>query len=299
MPALGCAGTYCLAGFLNQFLPPPKRAWLALKNLWLALKNLRRDNPPRPEDSSRIVLCWLENDSSGDDTRTVERAFTSVAGITLVRSARLVAAPGAEDEWRPAMQKRTRTVLKDWNGDLAVVGLVKMSGQALSLWFVPRSGQGTLGRGDQQTYQLEDVTLGADFHDDLRAQLTAVALAAVAPLTDTEVRGRVLEKGLQGATEKLSNLLSRSTIGGAEHRAALHVARGNALSVLGARESGTERLEQAVAAYHAALEVYTAPRSRNAPASACRSIGPRRRTTSPVLSVGYMSDPNGGRLGER
>ena len=205
-----------LRGFLNQFLPPPKQAWLALKNL-------RRGNPPRPEDSFRVVLCWLENDSSGDDTRTVERAFTNVEGITLVRSARLVAASGAGDEWRPAMQKSTGTVLKDWNGDLAVPGLVKKSGQALSLWFVPRSGAGTLGRGDQP-YQLEDVTLGADFHDDLRAQLAAVALAAVARLTDTEVRGRVLEKGLRDATEKLSNLLDRSTIGGVDHRAALHVA---------------------------------------------------------------------------
>ena len=177
-----------LRGFLTQFLPPPKQAWLALKNL-------RWGKPPRPEDSFRVVLRWLENDSSGDDTRTVERAFTSVEGITLVRSARLVAASGAGNEWRPAMQKSTRTVLKDWNGDLAVAGLVKKSGQALSLWFVPRSGAGTLGRGDQP-YQLEDVTLDADFHDDLRAQLTAVALAAVDPLTDPEVRGRVLEKGL-------------------------------------------------------------------------------------------------------
>ena len=216
-----------LSGFLNQFLPPPKQAWLALKNL-------RWDSPPRPEDSFRIVLCWLENDSSGDDTRTVERAFTNVEGITLVRSSRLVAASGAGDEWRPAMQQSTRTVLKDWNGDLAIVGLVKKPGQALSLWFVPRSGEGTLGRGDQP-YQLEDVTLGADFHDDFRAQITAVALAGVAPLTDTEVRGRVLEKGLQDATEKLSGLLDGSTIGGAKHRTALHGALGNALTVLGER----------------------------------------------------------------
>ena len=266
-----------LRGFLNQFLPPPKQAWLALKNL-------RWDNPPRPEDSFRIVLCWLENDSSGDDTRTVERAFTNVEGITLVRSARLMAASGARDEWRPAMQKSTRTVLKDWNGDLAIAGLVKKSGQALSLWFVPRSGEGTLGRGDQQPYQLEDVTLGPDFHNDLRAQLTAVALAAVAPLTDTEVRGRVLEKGLQDATEKLSNLLDSPTID--EHRAALHVALGNALSVLGERESGTERLEKAVEAYRAALEARTRERgpldwamTQNNLGNALQTLGERESGT--------------------
>ena len=47
---------------------------------------------------------------------------------------------------------------------------------------------------------------------------------------------------------------------------------GNALLTLGQRENSTERLEQAVDAYRASLE--------NVPASACRSIGPRRRTTS-------------------
>ena len=247
--AIAAVSAAWLRGFLNQFLPPPKRAWLALKNLL-------RDNPPRPENSFRIVLCWLENDLSGDDTKTVERAFTSIEGIMLVRSARLVAASGARDEWRPAMQKSALPVLRDWNGDLAILGLVKKSGQALSLWFVPRSGEGTLGRGDQ-AYQLEDVTLGVDFHDDLHAQLTAVALTAVAPLTDTEVRGRVLEKGLQDATEKLSNLLDSSAIGGTQHRAALLVALGAALQSLGERDGGTERLDQAVAAYRAALDEFS------------------------------------------
>ena len=40
---------------------------------------------------------------------------------------------------------------------------------------------------------------------------------------------------------------------------------GNALSTLGERESGTARLEEAVAAYRAAL--------KEGPASACRSNG--------------------------
>ncbi len=91
---------------------------------------------------------------------------------------------------------------------------------------------------------------------------------------------------------------------------------GNALQTLGARESGTARLEEAVAAYRAALEETTrervpldwamtqmnlgnalqtlgeresgtarlgrrspptAPRWRSGPASACRSTGRRRR----------------------
>ena len=100
---------------------------------------------------------------------------------------------------------------------------------------------------------------------------------------------------------------------------------GNALRMLGERESGTARLEEAVAAYRAALEEWTrervpldwamtqnnlgnalssarasaragrrgwrrrsppiARRWRNGPASACRSTGPRRRTISATRSA--------------
>ena len=65
----------------------------------------------------RIVLCWLENDSSGDDTREVENAFSGVEGIKLVRSARIVAS-GASDDLREVMQQNARAVLDDWNADL-------------------------------------------------------------------------------------------------------------------------------------------------------------------------------------
>ena len=242
-----------LLGFFNRVVPPPARAWLALKNLrWVA--------PQRPEDSFRIVLCWLENDSSGDDTRTVEQAFGSIEGITLVRSSRIVAASGAADEWRPAMQQSARAVIEDWIADLAVAGRVKKSGEVLSLWIVPQSGGGTLNRGDQP-YNLVDVTLGADFHEDVRAQLAAVALAAVAPFADTEARGRILEQGLWDATDKLANLLDGTTIIKPQHRAALQSALGDALVRLGERESSPDRFEQAVNVYLSALEVFTRERA--------------------------------------
>ena len=157
------------------------------------------------------------------------------------------------------MRQSVRVVFDEWNADLVVVGLVKKPGEVLSLWFVPRSGKGTLSRGDQP-YRLEDVTLGKDFHMDLRAQLTTLALTAVAPLADNEVRGQVLEKGLWDATARLSILLKGATIDNPEHRADLHVAFGNALHTLGERERGTERLEDAVEAYREALKKHTRKR---------------------------------------
>ena len=261
------------SGFLDLFGWPPARALLAVQNSWSGY-------PQRSEDRFRIVLCWLKDDS-GSDREAVSRAFTGVGGIELVHSEELVAAPGAADDWLPPMQREALAAMEVSHADLAIVGLVKKSGESLSLWFVPRSGEGTLDHGDL-TYRLEDVTLGPDFQDDLRAQLTATALAAVAPLANTEVRGQVLEKGLKDATEKLSALLESPTIGDSEHRAALHAALGTGLVTLGERESGAARLEQAAEAYRAALEVFTRERvpllwaaTQNNLGNALRTLGER------------------------
>ena len=133
------------------------------------------------------MLCWLENDDGGRDTKAVAEAFSGIGGIELVRSARIVAAAGAADDWRPAMREGAREVLDGWNADLAIVGLANKSGEALNLWFVPREGDGTLPRGDQP-YELKNATLQEEFREDLRAQLAAEALRAVAPLAGTACR---------------------------------------------------------------------------------------------------------------
>ena len=234
---------------LVQNVPSPQKLWLRIQNALSA-------TPSRADDSFRIVLCWLENDWSGKDTRNVEDAFSGVEGITLVVSDKDITAYGAADEWRPIMQRSALAVLEEWNADLAIVGTVKKPGEVLGLWFVPREGDGTLSRADRP-YILEEATLGADFHDDLRTQLTVMAWRAVVPLANTETRGHVLEKGLQTAAEKLSKLLRTSTIRRAEHRGALYGVLGDALSTLGTREAGTDRLEQAAEAYREAITIYT------------------------------------------
>ena len=117
-----------VTGFLNQFLPSPERARLAVENLW-------RGNSQRPEEGFRIVLCWLEKDAKGDNTVEVASAFQSpdFEGIKLIRSACIVASLDAWDEWSEDMQQSVRSVLEDWNADLAIVGRVKKSGELLSL----------------------------------------------------------------------------------------------------------------------------------------------------------------------
>ena len=237
--------------FFGQFLPLPQQVRLAISNAF-------ETRSPRPEQRFRLMLCWLENDRAGRDTGTVAEAFTGVEGIELVRFHRVVSAAGAADDWRLAMRKGTLAVLKKRNADLAVVGSVKDPGKALNLWFVPREGDGTLRRVEQP-YELVNVTRQDDFHDDLRAQLTAEALKVAAPIARTEIRGRVLEKGLNGVTEKIAALLQGGVLE-SERRASLNMALGVALATWGERERGTERLEQAVVAFTEALKERTRER---------------------------------------
>ena len=239
------AVTAWLTGFLNQLAPSPKRAWLAIKNQ-------RRRPLPRSEDGFRIALCWLKNDRSGADTENVEEAFAGVSGVTLVRSARIVMASGAADDRQPAMRECTNSVLDDWNAELAIIGLVKKPREILSLWFVPRRGEGTLDRGDQP-YKLENMTLGDDFHDDLRRQIAFTALTAIAPFWDMEARGQTVLDGLQAITNNISILVDRGTIATGQHWIDLQFAYGSALLILGVRDGGTDRLEKAVQVYRAAL----------------------------------------------
>ena len=205
-------------------------------------------------------MCWLEDDKDGDNTKIVANAFTTVSGFMLVRSARVVKAFGTADNWEKEMRESTDAVLDAWNADLAVVGTVRKTKEVLNLWFVPRVGNGTLNRGHRQPYILKNVTLDEDFHNDLSYQLAVMALMAVAPLADTEVRGQVLDKGLEEATNNLRVLLSNHTFNKPEQHASLLLSLGNALSVLGERESGTARLEEAVTVYRETLKEYTRER---------------------------------------
>ena len=252
-----------LGDFLNPYVPSPQRALLGARNF---VKKVWRSQPPLSEKRFHVVLTWLAGDGNGESTKPIEDAFRDIVGIHLSRSAHIVKASGARDDWEPAMRKRAREILTDWQADLAIVGEVKDSQKVLSLWFVPRVGDGTLSRGDRgSNYVLKDVTLGDDFREDFQAQVAAMALSAVAPLVINEARGQILDAGLSTIAEQINTLIKKDSgpvVEPAERvrRAGLHMVLGNALQTLGERESGTERLEHAVAAYNAALEEYTRER---------------------------------------
>ena len=203
------------------------------------------------------MLCWLENDEKGENTRIVRNAFQGITGVELLRSAREVKAEGAADEWRPAMEKQAREELNRWGGDVAIVGRVDADKQVLSMWFVPQEGEGTLNLGNNITYPLEQGKIQPAFREHLGAQIAGLAFTAVAPLADTEVRGGILTTGLLEAVGRLGRLLEGNLVTDAGLRATLQEAYGNALTTLGEREDNQERLEEAVTAYQAALQERT------------------------------------------
>ena len=241
-----------LSEAFHQVAPSPQRTWLAIQN---ALS----DSSFQDETGFRIVLCWLENDRNGENTRRVEDAFAGFEGIALRVSATEVGASGAADEWRPAIRKRALAVLDEWNADLAIVGNVKRSSEAVALWFVPRQGDGTLSRADRP-YSLEAGALGGDFYEDVQTQLAVTAWNTVVAFTRTPAGGFL--EGLRAATTKLADLLDSPTIGRPEHRAVLYAALGDALRTLGGRDPGSGDLERGEAALRNALAIWT---RRNSP----------------------------------
>ena len=82
---------------LVKWLLRKKRWWLAVKNWCSHLPFFR---PESVRDKFSVVLCWLEEDNyNGNNTKTVAQAFTKINGIKLFRSARIVSATGAGDDW--------------------------------------------------------------------------------------------------------------------------------------------------------------------------------------------------------
>ena len=243
-----------LTGFLGQLLPSSERTWLAIKNVVTV-------ESPRPDEKFRFVLSWLVNDSNGEKARIVGAAFREIPGIELRHSASMPRASGAADDWIPAMRKQARKIMDRWQADIVIAGefVTWEDEERLKLWIIPREGDGTLGDRANHPYEVINASLLPEFREDLRTQLVVYALKAVAPLADTEVRGQVLKEELVKAVDRVANLLDDYP-DDAPNRADLQNAYADASWTLGERESGTDRLEAAVAAYRKALEERTRER---------------------------------------
>ncbi|MCY3859232.1 MAG: tetratricopeptide repeat protein [Gammaproteobacteria bacterium] len=238
-----------LAGVFDAAMPTPARVWLLIKE-----ESIVRQQ--RPVDKFRVVLCWLEDDRSGSDTKFFWNIVKKFDGFEPLRCGRVIKSSGTGAEWREGMRNEAQRTLTQFDADLIIFGRVELGGgEQWSLWFLRRSGEITFDYPDSDNpYLVRGTRLHEDFTSEIQEQLEAIALSLAVPLVDNEVRNTVVREGLKRTIEQLSHLLSDETIQDPERRGRLLEALGIAQMSLGARESGTHRLEEAVISLRASLE---------------------------------------------
>lgn len=225
-----------LRNFISLFVPSPQRALLALKNL-LSRK------PPAGE-RVRFILAWLDNDDSGINTLSVSTKFAEIEGIELRRSARIVSASGAADEWRSTMRRKGKDLLRAWHADIAIIGRVDIDGDAVSLWFVRSDDNDTLADTTSNPYSLRLNRLPNDFVDDLFVQIQALVLVLAIPKAKDDSRRQLGLQQLKTAVPKLENLFR--TLSTPTERVSLSMVYVLAQSSLGEWLGEAERLRSAV-----------------------------------------------------
>jgi tetratricopeptide (TPR) repeat protein len=127
--------------------------------------------------------------------------------------------------------------------------------------------------------------LPTDFGEDFATALTAVALAGVSPATERQ--GEYLVTLLRPAITKLDALIAgRVDRFSPDQRGALHHALGLGSAIIGQQAGDNEALQQAVAAYRAALAECTRERvplqwatTQNNLGNALRALGGRESGT--------------------
>ena len=239
-----------ISGFLNQFLPAPERARLAIENVF-------RPHSPPSEEHFRFVLTWLANDDSGDYTSAVKRTLNDVPGIETFRSARIVKESGATLTARERNRRKdARKILKNWNADLAIVGSANelKDQMSLNLWLMSSVDYGKFAIPKTKTLYVPENGM---LPEELRVQLISWVLSAAASASDTEAKGQILTDALRSVGTKIEKLIEKDRITEPERHADLSAARGIALLTVGQQEGHAEPLKEAVDSLNKALEVYT------------------------------------------
>jgi tetratricopeptide (TPR) repeat protein len=254
----GVLGVGALVGWyfretLKAYLPSPAR----LAGL------IRQRDLPLPAGERFVVLVA---DLQGDDdkrthTRHVAAALEPYRGLDVI-------AIGPGPEWgiesREAFEAKARALLAKRQGDVLITGDVATAGKGVRLRILPADRRIDVEPGASEgrragEYALTDTGLPLDFDRDFDAVLVALVAASVAPATERQ--GQYLVDMLRPAAGRLEHLCAQMPAGMNEDgRGGLWHALALAASVLGEQTGESAWLEEAVAAYRAALEVHTRER---------------------------------------
>jgi hypothetical protein len=253
LAALTAALTAYLRGVFDAILGDvlPKGAEIScIGREWIADRwPFRKPEPTR--DVFRILIAKLDRDDSGGTlTQAVVRAFQGQNAIEGVQTCRILRIRGAGPAAEDAAAKTGRKWLTRRNADVLVFGeVLPPKGETLNLHFLSSDrAQGFAPK----SFGFEAGLLKDDFSEAAAAQLQAIALAAVRPVTDQQ--GRYLVETLRPVARRLERIARSppprmSTSGMADVQFAFAVA----MSTIGEQAGENQALEQAVAAYRAAL----------------------------------------------
>lgn len=237
---------------LKLLLPPPSRVILAIKNLF--------HSRSVPSDKMRVVLSWLEADTTGEPTATVAGAFRNVRGVEMVRSAQIVQAPdSAQDEWSSRMRNQAQDLLSRFSADLAVVGTVEDRGNEVSLYFVPILGDGTLTRGDKP-YTLRGSRkrrskFRKHFPSSLDEQIVITALSATSLGRNFDRRDTIDTPLIQKHANNIRDRILDSQPEHTQQEAQLNASLALAMTALGDRTGELDDFHNAVRAFEVALDL--------------------------------------------
>ena len=210
-----------------------------------------------PGTQFTVLVADLAGDSDLTQTDLLAEALHESGGLRVVRRGRtlLSSSVGDVETAIEAAEKTGQKWLAGANADVLVWG--RDTGSRLKLRFLSRERKATGPKGYRRFG--EELELPRNFEKALEAQLLAVALSYVAPAT--EQQGTYLVSLLRPAATKLKNLLAaRVATLPPEQKANLQFSLGLAATTVGEQAGERDWLEEAVAAFRAALEERTRER---------------------------------------
>ena len=283
---LAAVGSW-FVGWLDEFLPTPGQVQCQVKEWW---------EEPAPGTRFTVLLARLDRDSDGSLTGYVARALSELDGIDvhLACQALKLKDVGIRRSAHAAAEETAKQWLRQRNADLLIWGEVSKDEDGKRLFLLrfvrddalrePNGGAMTRGQvvGFSE-YKIQGSRLDTEFSEALKAQLHAVVLSQISPVT--EKAGSYLVELLNPVTNKLKELrdagLDRFNSG---QRGAILFALATALTASGGQSGEVDQMEEAVTAYRAALEERTRDRvpldwagTQNNLGSALRSLGERER----------------------
>jgi tetratricopeptide (TPR) repeat protein len=220
---------------------------------WIVDHRPFRQHEPTKEVFRILVATFDHDDANRTLTEVVVRAFQGKKGIEATETCRVLKIDGAGIRIEEAAAKRGQEWLSRHDADVLVFGEAIGKEEALNLHFLPVGGRGNF---HQHAFGLKSGLLKGDFNEAVGAQLQAVALATVKPATE-ESRKYLVEtlRSLTGRLEHLIRFTPSGLSGG--QLADIQFALGLALATIGEQAGDDMALEDAVAAYRAALEERT------------------------------------------